>query len=859
MSANNELFQEEKKRKAILLVDRSGSTGNNYGSSATVFGKMCEVCESLNHDEYRIVFWNSTHYNEGRFVNGVMVIPFLVKPSAIKTAFYAAASVSGGTTEPAIGFRAIQPEWLVDDPMVYFITDGMIGCSNLSNAEATRQLVEEIRKLSCQLSIIAVETEAIDANDIENANSIAGGDVYRAIRSNRLTSKVSKFISYNPAGRFVQINKVHAPAGFAPYGDKYFSILRVNEFMEHLSDELKTTPDESAQLAIAQKLSATLEVLTRDRPARMTDDIVRTFASLFTVDNDMIRYIITGAIEQERGGQAQLFANYRSQLKSLFAQADGLIKQDVSSAVGMRSKFISVLTSDRVLTGSYRLADKSVSLNNHRYPRAGYSETIPVFPLLQADTKMTPLQDQCLRQWIRCVYSAIYSVHPTADEIIYLVMGDMLKVCTGSAATDDVKNGYRSLAQCILRKKRLNSTQTEMECLMSGNLPIPNSGKYEDFIKYMNSVSQKLELKYEPMQLWYKMCSALDPMLALRQKTHCEPVDAAEHVSNVAVDSVPDDTVYDYECVITLEDLSQTGGYRILPHNGIAGQCSPVYLISSGGLAKMTELKQLICPVCYHQLRDSSFEEVGPKVDFKLPESYAAFAERFVCIPDEPVVQLDQKVTSLPLRKTDNKTASITNKNGVCGKLVCMKGTVGAGKSHAAAAIKAVVEARGGVCIVEGTDKYTKTGMQFVQALASVTNALKMISTIDNDDLVVVIDTCGDFPFRLTDVFRVNFANWQVINVWPNYDARDPRGYFAWSLRNVLLRRQATAAETFSLTPASTTVGVCISVHRKKCKALFAQEQFRFWSFGRATVYSLRALADAYAARLPAFVVPSDI
>ncbi len=867
----SDLFQKVKKRRGIFLIDRSGSTGSNANVPTerhlTVFDRMAQICGELAHDENRLVFWSSPSYKEGRFINGQMILPFVVRKDSLATAFATAAMAPGGGTCPALGFQGMVPAWLEDDPMVYLITDGQIGCSEVSDAINRRMLAEEIRKLPCQLTIVAVENIARDFNRVEQVDAAAGGDIFKIVREERLTDKISKFVSYGPNGSFTQINKVRAPAGYASYGDEIFSVLRVPEFMEFIVRELRKDAGEAAQLAIAQKLSVTLEALTRDKPVRVADDIVRTFSRLFTIDADMVHWIMTGAIQQERGGQAQVFANYRAQLKNLFAQADGLLKQDVCAALSMNGEFVSMPVGDRVLTGSYRLVDKTVTIHGTPFPRGGFTAGLPVFPLLTAATRLTELQDQCLRQWIRAVYAAVYRVHPTADEIIYLLLGDMLKVCTSSAVSDKIKNAYRLLAQCILRKKRLNSIQTEMDRLMAGELPIPNSGKFEDFETYMRSVSAKLGLEGVPLKLWYDICLALDPMLAVRQKAHCTEFITQPLETKVQEDFVPESASLDYNCFVTLDDISLVGGFQIKSHVGIAGNCAPVYLVSADGKRQMLASGQCACPVCYTRLNEADFSLVGPKIPFDLPDSYGMYAGRFA---EAPVAghggggqqrNGQQRNKQHAPAQAQVRPGGIRNANGNVGKLVIMKGTVGSGKSSAAAAIKAAVEARGGVCIVEGTDKYCKDGMHVRDAVVRVQQALAAVSEVKNDDVVVVIDTCGERTNRgsLNNIFNTDFTGWTYIEVFPNLDRTNMPGYFAWSLRNVLMRGAPKKELSHNLNPVTATVAICIDVHKNKSKALFNQQQFRAWQFAGATVANLAALADAYALSLPAFAVPREI
>lgn len=864
MDISEPLFISAAKRKFILLVDISGSVGTAFNRDVRVFDKMAQVAGSLDLSEGWVVFWSSPSFNASRCTNGTMALPFVVKGDALHTAFAMGASAIGGGTCPPIGFRAINPEWFKHNPMVYLITDGQIGCSEIPDERNKRELAEEIRKLPTDLSIIAVEAVDRDFSRVENVNSAAGGDIYKIIQDNRLTSKVSKFTSVCRNGTFVQIDRVKAPAGHAPYGSQYFNVLRVREFMQHVAAELKSNSDDVFQMTVAQKLSATLEVLTRDRPQKVADDIVKSFSRLFSIDNQQVEWIMTGGIASERGGQAPVLAHYRSQLKDLFKQADGLIKSDVKRAIGLDDKAVSYLIDDRVLTCSGRLIDKTLTIHGVPYPRAGIAASVPVFPMMSNETKLNDLQDQCLRQWTRAIYAAFYRVHPTADEVIYLVLGTMMKVCNSSRVSDAVKTAYRQLAMCMLRKKRLNSMQTEYDRIYAGEFPMPNSGKIDEFFGFMTAVAQKLNITASPMKLWHAICSALNPILAARQEQHCTAELGSEiKFDEVSHDVVPDSQAYDYNCIVTLEDVSLVGGYAINPHVGIAGNCAPVYLLSEEGKRTMLASNTCVCPICYEPLTAGSFTAVGPKIAFDLPASYTKYASRFSeaqaagSFPAQSGGgrgrrgQQEQKSSGLV-----SSTGPIRNANGKAGKLVIMKGVVGAGKSHASALIKAAVEARGGVCIVEGTDKYAKTGTPMSDAVRMVNEALNRIPTINNDDLVVVIDTCGESTQpRQMKVFNVDFNGWTRTDVFPNLNRGNFTGYFAWSLRNVLRRVQPGHADSHWLNPVGASTQVCIDVHKKKSKALFGGEM-RNWQFAGATVANLAALADAYEASLPAFVCP---
>jgi hypothetical protein len=155
-----------------------------------------------------------------------------------------------------------------------------------------------------------------------------------------------------------------------------------------------------------------------------------------------------------------------------------------------------------------------------------------------------------------------------------------------------------------------------------------------------------------------------------------------------------------------------------------------------------------------------------------------------------------------------------------------MKGTVGSGKSTYSQKIKDHVEELGGYCVVEGMDKYTKTGMSYNEAQIRVKESLLKVDTVENDLLVVIIDTCGEYDVKkVMKIFDVDFTGWTKEIYWPNLIREEFEGYMAWSLYNVLKREKASESDHFSLNPVSAGTNKCIEVHLIKCKKLFGKKK----------------------------------
>lgn len=876
-SPDKPLFLQEEKNVAILLVDYSGSTTwscNIPGrQEVSIFARMYEICQDLGYKKYHVIFWTSPSANKAPFNKGILKIPYEITPEKLELQFKMAmqANCQWGTC-PFIGFAAIDPAWLKKNPAIYFITDGQIGCSEYSEQENKSRLVAEIKKQNCPVHIIAVEGVERTFANAEQVDSAAGGDIYKLVRENNLSNKISSFICYDTKSRHTQIDKAAAPAGYAPYGSQYFSLARIPEFIKFVREKIAECKTDDDQIAIAHKLSSTIAVVVKEKSPKIIKDTIKMFARLFTIDENMVTFVLEQAVADEIQGQAQVFASVRSKLKNLFEQAATMLKTDVANAIGIQDEFVSVLFNGRLLTGPSGVVNKAIVSYGDRYPRGGFVESMPVFPLYGAnfdENKVVLLQDQCLRQWIRVVLAPLYKVNPMDDAIIYLMLG-LNAIINNSDVRKEIKDAYRLLAKCILRKKRLRSDRTEYEYLVSGELPCPNNGNYDKFIGIMNNVVQKLGLNVSALNLWYNCCVAIGDDMISAQRKHCNNETSLLPESKIIEDKVPDGFAYDYNCIISLDDISAVGGYKFKPHEGNAGWCYPVYLVSEESYNQMIEHKNAFCPICYHVLGPNDFEKVGPRVEFKLPAEYENLKTLFDGkgkyynesnnVSSSVSSSVSGNVSSSSVNSSSHQSfssESLKNKNGKKGRLIIMKGVVGSGKSTWAQEIKTIVEARGGVCLIAGTDKYCKNGMSVPEAIEQIKKDLESVREMTNDDIVVIIDTCGDRQGPKCMQFNVDFTGWKTENLWPNCDRSNLRGYFAWSLRNVLMRTAPDEKSNYWLSGATVPHEKCISIHYGKARGLFTKRyELNECSFIGATIDSLRELAEAYEKTSVGFVKP---
>ncbi len=910
---NSDLFASHtNKSTAILLIDASGSTVsdlnffNDSGSNVSnvnnlnyklIFDKIVDIIKTFKEENFRVVFWNSDQERvaPSKFVKGIFKLPFIVTKNTLPLAFQTVKPDIDQfcLTFPHLGFESIPAEWINLDSItkIYFITDGQIGYGNIGSYDLTNlksKLVKSIKSLfgkysNVQLHIITVEPKKTDFTEIESLTRAAGCDVYNAIMDNQLTKYISKFVSYTPnnLGGFVHINKNIPPPGFIPYEDKYFSELRTNEFLEYIYGEISQARNENELLKIVQSLSSTVCALTKDKPQNIVSGILKTFCDLFNrtiLDTMFVKLILEDAVRKENDGMANIFASYRAKLRDLYKQANDLLLKNVKEAIGINDFCVGFPIDDKIVSSYYRLIEKNISIDNINYPQAALFVNdihLPVFPL--NPDRISLMNEQCLRQWIRALVHKVYGVNALEDIVIYIVLSMVLRVVV-SDVDESLKDCYRQLGTIMLKKKRTNSDTTELARLEDGQLPTPNSGKIEVFYGYMETVKRILNLNVRPMTLWYILCLALgNTKLITKQLLHSkdfleEDFPGFDHqellslikdqIKPYTYYKIPFENVLDYTCVVTMDDTSATGGYRFLRHKNQQGlSCSPVYVLSENGYNSLLAIPETsYCPICFTKLSNIDFQKVDPKplelsdlnifpsgtTDVFSPNSrYKAYTPQ---VTVNNVINNNNNSNNYNNNNNNNnnnnynnnnnnnnintynnksftisKPLSIVSKLDKIGTLVMMKGTVGSGKTTYSAKLKEALEAKGYHCTVVGTDKYCKMGTPINEAVSLVKNDILQINLVNEKPIVLIVDTCGDRNNK-NELFGFNFSSWKCISVFPNCCRSNMDGYLSWSLRNVLLRCKPTESSSHYLNPETAGINCCLAVHQKKAQLLFGKK-----------------------------------
>ncbi len=870
------LFETDtRKHNAVLLVDASGSVRSIFdrNSQLTVFKKMLQVVEALPEDEFKVVFWNSEHSKE-LFVKGLLSFPYSIKKADLYCTFSYVENYINNycATYPHLAFNFLNTDsgttWIdnITPTKIYLITDGEMTAPGSEFEESIKTFTSKYNNI--QLKILTVEPIVRNYNDLTNETShtVAGCDVYNIIKQNNLTSHISEFTSYslNYPNGYTHIENAIVPNGFAPFGAKYFSLLKMHEYMLFLQSEIDQCKSDDDVLAIVQKLSGTVSVLIKDKSPQIGEDIIRHLCSMFrktSVDIMFINFILRRSLANKLAGSAELFSNYRAQLNQLYKTAEQLLHNNVKDAIGIR-RFISMPVHNTIVSGPGDLVKDPVHLQKNTYEHAAVTINgilVPALPFVLAG-ELSPMNEQCLRQWIRAIVAHQYSTNPMSILIIYLVLGINI-IVQASDLPPDVKDTFKYFGTVMLKKKNYSCNVTELERLEQGYLPMTNTNDIKDIFKHLEQTATLLNFgKTAPFALWYKMCEALgNEKILTYQLAHC--VDSIKDVNKVVSPAVysyshiSDDRGFDYQCIITLDDISNTGGYRFNPHISPSGAlCQHKHMLSYDGYANFISQHNVLCPICYANLTHADFEKVGPRppvVDITCTE-FSGKPNIFRSAAMPQAMSFSHKENNMA-RYLAGRTPRFT------GHIIILRGTVGSGKTTLAQRIKEEVEHRGGVCEILGMDMYASRGVHRDSVLADMS---ARVSDMENahGTKVVVIDTCGDCG-SISDTFGMNFSAWCVHKALPNFDANNREGYFAWSLRNVLRRGDVTPNCNYFLTPTRAGVDTCIQVHKKKSKLVVGKKLANFYSkkYGAgdfaAILDRLAQPADAYQSGL---VDPAD-
>ena len=892
---------------SILLIDSSGSVGDSFEKNRTVFDKFDDVLTNIPNEMFRMIFWNSPGRNEcfKLFKDGTFIVPHIVKKTSVHQTMQLTKQEVGNSTKPSNAFAKIPNDWISDvlPTHIYYITDGQIDSDNIL------PLKNEIIKLfknhnNIHLHLITVENRNIDLNNNETLKTQAGGDVYKLFCDNGLTKHITEFtsITKNCPNGHKHIDVVIPPEGFIPYEQNYFAETNLGDFIDYINNIIKTnSQNEDYLIRIIQNLTSTIRYLNKNKLPTMSSKIIRTFCDLFNetvIDKTIVEFMLNETTKQENN--SIVYSEYRKRVKEYFKQADEFLGKNVKVAIGLNKLFITLPIDNIVVVGNSSLVVESCMMGKKVFPESSIILTndnnnnngnnnnnvkIPVLPF--ETTYLSDMNEQCIRQYIRQMISTLLNIGVMDDYIIYVVMAMNLRVSL-SNINERYKNGFKKFAIIMLKKKRLNTTITELEYFAQGNAPTPNDNKVESFNSMMTKLKTFLNnINCENHTLWYAMCLAINnDELCAKQLIHCQNAILIDFpkIPNIRnallnyfqplikpISVLEKFQQYDYFCIYSGISTSTSGGYIISNHNNKAGiLCCPQNVISEKAYNNLKISNNILCPECYSRV--SLFEKVLPKNGLNdnsnliitndcfsksitsTKDAFNSFSNIFnvnkplnndglsnVFKVNKPFDNNNNSLNNIDnsnmgTGKTNvnyvsnntlnNTTKNLNNNNKKC--VVFMKGTIGAGKTTFSTLLHKKLLEAGQNCIIIGMDKYVIQGYQPNMAVNKISDDIENVKNLDN--VTIIVDTCGESA-SLNNLFNHNLSGWSSHIVYPSYNKSMLKQYLAWSLNNVLNRQKRTSNSNYNINPIDAGEQICRDVHKKKAINVFGKKNVQSLNF----------------------------
>lgn len=827
---------------AIALVDASHSVKDSFFGSASIFTKFCDILKSLPHQHFYLQFWSSPGALGSPL--GTLKFPFQVERSQLSQPFAVCLTKEFLSTFPHLGFVGID-DWLeAGHHTVYLLTDGAM--SNPSSPDLKNAVSHLMTSFpDVQLHLITVEARDVALQTLEDTQGLVGGDVYHILVRNHMTHLLSGFVSYTrnyPSG-YKHLSRVRAPPGYLSFRDRLFREVDMPKFfaeVQRLVSELDPQ-DEEKLLQLLQDLVTPVARAQRDKPAGMVQAMTNNFASLFAgtcINPQVAVFLLSSGCTSDNAGQVQVLADFRRQLRDVFKSAQNMLCAGVSNAIGLSqsgNRWMSLPMACRaanpgepeqvIVVGPAHHLDKDVALQGSTF-RQGTAQLgntlIGALPMItgelpaESDSVVTGgLTEQCTRQWVRALAARTYGVNATSDIVVYLIMALNAQVSASAHVDDAVKKAWANLAKIMLRKKRVNSTDTEWDRLERGEFPLPNNGQREsletDLFAVLKLVGGR-EAVHAPREcptqsvgpvpcreqcptgkigirwpdIWRALCVPLGLKSQLRHCVHEVFDNFAEQIvwPDLGFHSLPMEDL-EYKCGITMESTAQTGGFKLLEHTSRTGyQCSPRLVFSEEGMrALLADSAPRVCPICYAAIDHGSFVAVGPATSSCLGGSSASFGMRLPTFTSNPLLERAAPAPTTPAASQPAKpVANPKPKVVVAAKctdatkgIIFLKGTRGCGKTTFAEKVKgALISAAPhgleiSVCVIDGDLPEAK-----IKALDAVRAGVNYI----------IIDACF---FKTLSSFGIDVGNVPCCTVAVNYDkqSEDLAGLLAWSWRNV--------------------------------------------------------------------------
>ncbi len=151
--------------------------------------------------------------------------------------------------------------------------------------------------------------------------------------------------------------------------------------------------------------------------------------------------------------------------------------------------------------------------------------------------------------------------------------------------------------------------------------------------------------------------------------------------------------------------------------------------------------------------------------------------------------------------------------------VVVLTGITGAGKSTTSELIKKMVTEKGGKFHRVSADEKSKQGYKGKALQDTISREIYTFDREDSKLKVIVLDLCNENGVG-NEIFGFNFGKYERFDLPVNYIPGQFELFENWCLFNVLSRKRDTPQVSYWLNPESAGVNTCIKVHNAKTLAI---------------------------------------
>jgi hypothetical protein len=640
----------------ILLFDDSKESEHYCQNKKTIF-QSYEYVESLlterNISEFRMMLWS----------NKVKIIEDKIKTNQLASVLSKFKHDSDNQYNSYLerAFSNIPESWFQDDINDIYI----IMTANPSDIK--KILIDKFQDLCSKSKSNNLNFYIIFADcNFNNKGTYNRDLIYNYIKEGYSSNIVKQYLIYNPTrNNYVRIDYSNPDLmnGYISYKNKCFHIDNLKGFINYIDNLVLKTKKIQKLYDLLYYCCFVIAQIIKTNSSIIRNNIVELFARIFSIKLDYLQIIekINDEIDAINDGHASTRNEYVIDINHKkrkfnapsfkFKSCNDKFKNNISNYISTQSaSYLSIplaITNKNnhndycneylvlQVSNLYKFKNYKMGFSNYCYGALSWeNNALPIIPKSDITTiNYTDSNSKSIVNWIKRIYSNYYGIKRSSNLLVYMFLTEMVKIII-SDATEDVKNSCRYIGSIMLNEiKFSNKTKTIMFLESNNILSSIQMTKMEQILELCSNRAFGNQNKISAYTLWYAIILSFvssESVIVNNQLSLCQ-VDITKDFGIIDPKTllfalgdkykikcnkkvIKEDNNLDYTCYITLDDTTDTGGYKVASHrNNNNTMCDPNFVLAEDGFESLKKFKKLGCPLCGKSLKESEFIKIGPK------------------------------------------------------------------------------------------------------------------------------------------------------------------------------------------------------------------------------------------------------